>query len=59
MPLLGLGTQLVDKDLPMPRATYFELATWATINFAYNYSTERDIAELLSNPASRRKCGAC
>src|SRR5262245_44305786 len=30
MPALGLGTQLINKDLPMPRAVYFELATWAT-----------------------------
>src|SRR5262245_6287062 len=29
MPLLGLGTRLVDKDLPMPNAPYHELATWA------------------------------
>jgi hypothetical chaperone protein len=47
MPLLGFGTQLLDKNLPMPRATYFELATWATINFAYTYKTEREIRELL------------
>ena len=47
MPLLGLGTHLIDKDLPMPRAIYFDLATWATINFAYTYKTEREIRELL------------
>ncbi|HWA30176.1 MAG TPA: Hsp70 family protein, partial [Rhizomicrobium sp.] len=27
MPLLGLGTQLTVKDLPMPKAIYYELAT--------------------------------
>ena len=32
MPLLGLGTQLVDKNLPMPNALYHQLAAWATIN---------------------------
>ena len=48
MPLLGFGTQLVDKDLPMPNAPYHELATWATINFAYTYKNERDTAELAS-----------
>jgi hypothetical chaperone protein len=48
MPLLGLGTQLVEKDLPMPNAPYHELATWATINFAYTYKNEREIAELLA-----------
>ena len=48
MPLLGLGTQLVEKDLPMPKAPYFELSTWATINFAYTYKNERMIAGLVS-----------
>ena len=42
MPLLGLGTRLVEKDLPMPNALYHELATWATINFAYTYKNERE-----------------
>ena len=44
MPLLGLGTRLVDKDLPMPKAPYYELATWATINFAYTHKNERELA---------------
>jgi hypothetical chaperone protein len=48
MPLLGLGTQLVEKDLPVPNAPYHELATWATINFAYTYRNERALAELVS-----------
>lgn len=48
MPLLGLGTQLVEKNLPMPNAPYHELATWATINFAYTYKNERALAELVS-----------
>lgn len=47
MPLLGLGTQLIEKDLPMPRGLYYELATWATINFLYNHKTEREVAGLL------------
>ena len=46
MPLLGLGTQLVEKNLPMPSAPYHELATWATINFAYTHKNERALAEL-------------
>src|SRR5271155_787409 len=49
MPLLGLGTQLIAKDLPMPRATYFELATWATINFVHTQKTEREVAELVAD----------
>ena len=48
MPLLGLGTQLVEKNLPMPNALYHELATWATINFAYTYKNEREIADLVA-----------
>lgn len=48
MPLLGLGTQLVEKDLPMPRALYHELAAWPTINFAYTYRNERELVELVA-----------
>ncbi|WP_395709019.1 Hsp70 family protein [Reyranella sp.] len=48
MPNLGLGTQLVEKNLPMPNALYHELATWATINFAYTYKNERALAELVA-----------
>ncbi len=55
MPLLGLGTQLAKKELPMPRATYFELATWATINFTYNYRTEREVRELLADSCEPEK----
>lgn len=48
MPLLGLGTQLVKKNLPMPNALYHELAAWPTINFAYTYKNERELSELVS-----------
>ena len=48
MPLLGLGSKLVEKNLPMPNAPYHELATWPTINFAYTYKNERALAELAS-----------
>ncbi|MGH7124262.1 MAG: Hsp70 family protein [Stellaceae bacterium] len=48
MPLLGLGTQLIEKNLPMPKALYRQLAVWATINFAYTYKNERELAELVS-----------
>ena len=48
MPLLGLGTQLVEKNLPMPNAIYYEIAAWPTINFAYTYRNERQLAELVS-----------
>ncbi len=48
MPLLGLGTQLVKKNLPMPNALYHQLAAWPTINFAYTYRNEREVADLVS-----------
>jgi hypothetical chaperone protein len=57
MPLLGLGTQLSEKDLPMPNAPYYELATWATINFAYTYRNERTIAELVPLACEPEKVG--
>jgi len=45
----------VEKDLPMPNALYHELATWATINFAYTYRNEREIAELVTLAAEPAK----
>lgn len=57
MPLLGLGTRLVEKDLPMPIGPYTELATWATINFAYTRKNERDLAELVSLACEPGKVG--
>jgi hypothetical chaperone protein len=57
MPLLGLGTRLVEKNLPMPNALYHELATWATINFAYSHRKERELAELLSDAREPEKVG--
>ena len=48
MPQLGLGTQLVEKNLPMPNGLYFELATWSTINFAYTFQNERMLIELIA-----------
>ena len=47
MPALGLGTYLIRKNLPMPNALYFQLSTWATINFTYTRQNER---ELKKNP---------
>lgn len=57
MPLLGLGSRLVEKDLPMPLAPYRELATWATINFAYTRRNERDLAELVLLAREPEKVG--
>jgi hypothetical chaperone protein len=47
MPALGLGTRLIEKNLPMPNSLYIELATWATINFAYTFKNERLVLELI------------
>ena len=49
MPLLGMGSGLVSKNLPMPKSLYFELATWSLINFAYTRRNEREVAELLAD----------
>lgn len=48
MPFLGKGTTLVEKNLPMPNALYFELATWSTINFTYTFQNERLLIELVA-----------
>jgi hypothetical chaperone protein len=55
MPALGLGTQLINKHLPMPKAIYFELATWATINFAYTYRNEREVGSLVADSREPEK----
>jgi hypothetical chaperone protein len=55
MPLLGLGTRLVDKNLPMPNSLYFELATWSTINFAYTFQNERMLLELVAGARAPEK----
>src|SRR5215470_15348960 len=57
MPLLGRGTQLIEKNLPMPNARYHELATWATIKFAYTYKNEREVAELVALAREPEKVG--
>ena len=57
MPLFGLGTRLVEKDLPMPNALYHELATWATINFAYTYKNEREVGVLVLEACEPDKVG--
>jgi len=57
MPLLGLGSELFEKSLPMPNALYHELATWATINFAYTWRNERELAELVLQAREPDKVG--
>jgi hypothetical chaperone protein len=55
MPTMGLGSLLIEKDLPMPRAPYDLLSTWAKINFSYTPRNERLIAELVAGAAEPRK----
>ncbi|MBV9541978.1 MAG: Hsp70 family protein, partial [Alphaproteobacteria bacterium] len=55
MPLLGKGTQLIEKNLPMPNALYFELATWSTINFTYTFQNERMLIELVAGAREPEK----
>jgi len=55
MPLLGLGTFLVEKNLPMPASIYFDLATWATINFTYSFKVENEVRELLAKSQEPKK----
>jgi hypothetical chaperone protein len=46
MPLLGLGTELTTKQLPMPRSTFADLAWWPTINHCYTPKILREAAEV-------------
>ncbi|MEJ1969885.1 MAG: Hsp70 family protein [Rhizomicrobium sp.] len=55
MPMLGMGTALVEKNLPMPNGLYFELATWSTINFAYTFQNERMLIELVAGAREPEK----
>ncbi|MBS0471852.1 MAG: Hsp70 family protein [Proteobacteria bacterium] len=55
MPMLGLGSYLVEKNLPMPNGLYFELATWSTINFTYTYQNERMLIELVAGAREPEK----
>jgi hypothetical chaperone protein len=55
MPELGLGTYLFEKNLPMPKALYYELATWATINFTYSHQNERELKTLVADSREPEK----
>jgi hypothetical chaperone protein len=55
MPELGLGTYLFEKNLPMPKALYYELATWATINFTYTLHNERELKTLVADSRAPEK----
>jgi hypothetical chaperone protein len=55
MPLLGRGTRLIGKNLPMPNAIYHELATWATINFTYTLESERQLRAMVADAREPEK----
>jgi hypothetical chaperone protein len=46
MPLLGLGTELTTKNLPMPRSIFADLAWWPTINLCYTPKIMREAEEV-------------
>lgn len=57
MPHLGLGTQLLNRDLPVPRSIYADLAWWPTINLCYAPKVLReaqDIHRLSAEPQKTR-----
>jgi hypothetical chaperone protein len=51
MPLLGLGTRLAEKNLPMPKAPYHELATRG--------ETSARSPDCWPTPPSRKRSGGC
>jgi hypothetical chaperone protein len=55
MPELGLGSFLHEKNLPMPASIYFELATWATINFTYTARNERELSGMVADSVAPEK----
>lgn len=55
MPLLGLGTELVTKQLPMPRSTFADLAWWPTINLCYAPKIIREAEEVHRQAVEPRK----
>jgi len=46
MPALGLGSLLHNKNLPIPRSLYRDLADWPSINQLYTPATRRLLREL-------------
>lgn len=55
MPHLGLGTQLINKHLPVPIGPYADLSFWPTINLIYTPKARREIRELLDDAAEPQK----
>jgi len=57
MPFLGLGSYLVEKNLPLPRGPYDDLATWSRVNLLYLPQAVRQIRDLLRNAIQPEKVG--
>ena len=55
MPLLGLGTHLVERICRCRTRFTMSLRHWATINFAYSHRKERELAELLADAREPEK----
>jgi hypothetical chaperone protein len=55
MPLLGLGTELLTKQLPMPKSTFADLAWWPTINLCYTPKIMREAQEVHRQAVEPRK----
>lgn len=57
MPVLGLGGQLRRQMgaglLPVPRAPYVELSTWAKIPFLYTQDTRRMVADMVRHAVDK------
>jgi hypothetical chaperone protein len=54
MPLLGLGTQLVNNN-EVPSSYYYNLATWHTINLAYTTKVRRELEDVARDARERDK----
>ncbi|MCC6918940.1 MAG: Hsp70 family protein [Alphaproteobacteria bacterium] len=55
MPMLGLGSSLHTKNLPMPRQLYADLAHWPSINQLYTPANRRMVHELHADAVEPQK----
>ncbi len=55
MPMLGLGSSLHTKNLPMPRQLFSDLAHWPTINQLYTPASRRMVRELHADATEPQK----
>lgn len=55
MPLLGLGSMLITKNLPTPRGLYADLAHWPLINQVYTAANRQAAHDMLSDAREPQK----